>query len=132
MSSDLFDALGEVRSEELLDSDQYYGSQQYFTPVIDFGFSKSKEETFEKWGHDRALAQVVRVVRMVRPLVVTSVFVGGPTDGHGHHQASGQLAQEAFNDAGNPKMFPDQIRDGLMPWTPLKDYAAGAPFYERR
>ncbi len=126
MSSDLFDALGEVRSEELLDSDQYYGSQQYFTPVIDFGFSKSKEETFDKWGHDRALAQVVRVVRMVRPLVVTSVFVGGPTDGHGHHQASGQLAQEAFRDAGDPKMFPDQIRDGLMPWTPLKDYA-GVP-----
>lgn len=127
MSPDLFDALGEVRSEELLDSNKYYGSQQYFTPVIDFGFSKSKEEAFDKWGHDRALAQVVRVVRMVRPLVVSSVFVGGPTDGHGQHQASGELAQEAFRDAGNPKMFPDQIRDGLMPWTPLKDYARIPP-----
>ena len=127
MSPDLFDALGLVRSEELLDATQYYGSQLYFTPVIDFGFSKSKEETFQKWGHESSLAQVVRVIRMVRPLVLTSVFVGGPTDGHGQHQASGQETQEAFNDAGNPNMFPDQIRDGLMPWTPLKDYAASAP-----
>ena len=123
MGSDLFDALGLVRSQELLAADQYYGSQQYFTSVIDFGFSKSKAEALQKWGHEATLAQVVRVIRMVRPLVVTSVFVGGPTDGHGHHQSSGELAQEAFNDAGNPKMFPDQIRDGLQPWTPLKDYA---------
>ena len=89
MGPDLFDALGEVRSEELLDADQYYGSQQYFTRVIDFGFSKSKKKTLAKWGHKQTLAQVVRVIRMDRPLVVTSVFVGGPTDGHGHHQASG-------------------------------------------
>ncbi|HVB99168.1 MAG TPA: PIG-L family deacetylase [Candidatus Dormibacteraeota bacterium] len=123
MGSDLFDALGLVRTEELLDADQYYGSQQYFTPVIDFGFSKSKEETLQKWGHRRTLAQVVRVIRMVRPLVLTSVFVGGPSDGHGHHQASGEMAQEAFSDAGNPHMFPEQIRQGLRPWTPLKDYA---------
>jgi len=123
MSPDLFDALGLVRSEELLDATQYYGSQLYFTPVIDYGFSKSKEEAFEKWGHERSLAQVVRIIRMVRPLVVTSVFVGGPTDGHGQHQASGEEAQEAFNDAGNPNMFPEQIREGLLPWTPLKDYA---------
>ncbi len=123
MSPDLFDALGLVRSEELLEATHYYGSQLYFTPVIDFGFSKSKEETFQKWGHESSLAQVVRVIRTVRPLVLTSVFVGGPTDGHGQHQASGQETQEAFNDAGNPNMFPDQIRDGLMPWTPLKDYA---------
>ena len=123
MSPDLFDALGLVRSEELLDATQYYGSQLYFTPVIDFGFSKSKEETFQKWGHESSLAQVVRVIRMVRPLVLTSVFVGGPTDGHGQHQASGQETQEAFNDAGDPNKFPEQIRAGLMPWTPLKDYA---------
>ena len=123
MSPDLFDALGLVRSEELIDTDDYYGSQLYFTPAIDFGFSKSKEETLQKWGHERSLAEIVRIIRMFRPLVLTSVFVGGPTDGHGQHQVSGQEAQEAFNDAGDPKMFPDQIRDGLMPWTPLKDYA---------
>lgn len=127
MSPDLFDALGLVRSQELLQASRYYGAQQYFTSVIDFGFSKSKEEALQKWGHESTLAQVVRVIRMVRPLVVTSVFVGGPTDGHGQHQASGEMAQEAYMDAGDPTKFPDQIRAGLMPWSPLKDYARVPP-----
>ncbi len=65
----------------------------------------------------------VRVVRMTRPLVITSVFVGGPTDGHGHHAVAGQMAQEVFAAAGDPKMFPEQIRAGLRPWSPLKMYA---------
>lgn len=131
MGPDFFDALGLVRTEELLAADQYYGAQQYFTSAIDFGFSKSKADTLEKWGHNRILAQVVRVIRMVRPLVVTSVFVGGHSDGHGNHQASGELAQEAFRDAGDPKMFPDQIRSGLMPWAPLKDYARVPPHTDK-
>jgi len=123
MSSDYFDAMGLLRSEELLASDQYYGVQQYFTRVIDFGFSKSKAETLQKWTHERVLYDVVRIVRMVRPLVVTSVFVGGHSDGHGHHQVAGQMAQEVFKDAGDPNIFPDQIRAGLRPWTPLRMYA---------
>lgn len=123
MNSDYFDAMGLLRTEELLAADRYYGAQQYFSRVIDFGFSKSKRETVEKWKHGHDLYDVVRVVRMVRPLVVTSVFVGSHSDGHGNHQVSGQLAQEVFNDAGNPKMFPGQIRAGLRPWTPLKMYA---------
>ncbi|HKN33866.1 MAG TPA: PIG-L family deacetylase [Terriglobales bacterium] len=123
MSSDYFDALGLVRTEELLAADRYYGAEQYWTRVCDYGFSKTKEEALEKWGHDRVLADVVRVVRMTRPLVITSVFVGGRTDGHGHHQVSGQMAQEAFKAAGDPAMFPEQLKDGLHPWKPLKDYA---------
>jgi LmbE family N-acetylglucosaminyl deacetylase len=123
MSSDYFDALGLVRSEELLAAGQYYGVQQYFTRVIDFGFSKSKEETIQKWTQQRTLRDAVRVVRMVRPLVVTSVFVGGHSDGHGNHQVAGEAAQEVFKDAGDPNMFPEQIRAGLRPWTPLKMYA---------
>ncbi len=123
MSRDFFDALGLVRTEELLAADHDYGVQQYFTRVIDFGFSKSKTETMQKWGEQRTLGDIVRVVRMVRPLVLTSVFVGGPSDGHGHHQVSGELTQLAFKDAGDPAMFPEQIREGLRPWTPLKDYA---------
>ncbi|MBV9766776.1 MAG: PIG-L family deacetylase, partial [Acidobacteriaceae bacterium] len=96
MSMDLYDALGLVRTEELLTSDQYYGVDQYWTRVIDYGFSKTREEALEKWGHDRVLSDVVRVVRMTRPLVITSVFAGAPTDGHGNHQVSGQMAQEAY------------------------------------
>lgn len=123
MSSDYFDALGLVRTEELLAADRYYGVQQYWTHFTDYGFSKSKEECLGKWGHDKVLYDTVRVIRMVRPLVVTSVFVGGITDGHGNHQVAGQMAQEAFKAAGDPHMFPDQIREGLRPWSPIKDYA---------
>src|SRR6266849_3961149 len=123
MSSHYFDALGLVRSEELLAADRYYGTQQFWTRVCDYGFSKTKEEALDKWGHDRVLADVVRVVRMTRPLVITSVFVGGRTDGHGNHQVAGQMAQEAFKAAGDPAMFPEQIKEGLRPWKPMKDYA---------
>lgn len=123
MSSDYFDALGLVRTEELLAADRYYGTQQFWTRVCDYGFSKTKEEALDKWGHDRVLGDVVRVVRMIRPLTITSVFVGGRTDGHGNHQVAGQMAQEAFKAAGDPAMFPEQIKEGLRPWKPLKDYA---------
>ncbi|MBV9302440.1 MAG: PIG-L family deacetylase, partial [Acidobacteriaceae bacterium] len=89
MSQDLYDALGLVRTQELLASDRYYGVDQYWGRVIDYGFSKTREEALEKWGHDRVLSDVVRVVRMTRPLIITSVFAGAPTDGHGNHQVSG-------------------------------------------
>jgi LmbE family N-acetylglucosaminyl deacetylase len=123
MSDDFEGALGLLRTQELLSADRYSGVEQYFSTVADFGFAKTREEAIGKWGHDRVLADVVRVVRMTRPLVVTSVFVGGPTDGHGHHQVAGQTAQEVFDAAGDPNMFPEQIRAGLRPWTPLKMYA---------
>jgi len=123
MSPDYFDALGLVRTEELLAADRYYGVDQYWTRVCDYGFSKTKEEALEKWGHDRVLSDVVRVVRMTRPLVITSVFVGGRTDGHGNHQVAGQMAQEAVKAAADPAMFPEQIKEGLRPWKALKDYA---------
>ncbi|MGC2195058.1 MAG: PIG-L family deacetylase [Terriglobales bacterium] len=123
MSSNYFDGLGLVRTEELLAAGRYYGVDQYWTRVVDYGFSKTKAESIAKWTHDRVLYDVVRVVRMTRPLVITSVFVGGPTDGHGNHQTSGAMAQEVFNAAGDPNVFPDQIAAGLKPWTPLKDYA---------
>jgi LmbE family N-acetylglucosaminyl deacetylase len=127
MSNDLWDRLGEVRTQELLAAGQAYGVHQYFTRVADYGFSKTLEEAMKEWGHDRVLYDVVRVVRMTRPLVVTSVFVGGVSDGHGHHQTSGEMAQEVFNAAADPKIFPDQIAAGLLPWSPLKVYAR-APF----
>ena len=123
MSANYFDGLGLVRTEELLAADRYYGVDQYWTRVVDYGFSKTKAESITKWTHDRVLYDVVRVVRVTRPLVITSVFVGGPTDGHGNHQTAGAMAQEVFKAAGDPNVFPDQIAVGLKPWTPVKDYA---------
>ena len=128
MSNDLYEALGLVRTEELLMSDRYYGVEQYWGTEIDYGFSKTREEALEKWGHDRVLSDVVRIVRITRPLVLSSLFVGAATDGHGHHQVSGQMTQEAFLAAGDPNKFPEQILEGLRPWQPLKVYAH-TPFF---
>jgi LmbE family N-acetylglucosaminyl deacetylase len=120
MSADFEDALGLVRTQELLAADRYMGVDQMFGTVVDYGFSKTKEEAFAKWGRERVLYDAVRAVRLNRPLVVAAVFVGGVTDGHGHHQVSGELAQEMLAMAGDPKVFPEM---GLAPWTPLKVYA---------
>src|SRR3954463_12294633 len=123
MSPDFFDALGLVRTMELLQAGRYYGVDQYWTRVVDYGFSKTKAESISRWTHDRVLYDVVKGVRQVRPLVITSVFVGGPSDGHGNHQTAGAMAQEVFKAAGDPNAFPEQLREGLRPWSPVKDYA---------
>jgi LmbE family N-acetylglucosaminyl deacetylase len=127
MSGDFDDALGLIRTQELLAADRYMAVDQFFGTEVDFGFSKTKEEAFSKWTHDRVLYDTVRAIRLYRPLVIASVFIGEPSDGHGQHQVSGQIAQEAFNAAGDPSVFPDQIAAGLQPWQPLKVYAR-SPF----
>ncbi|HZT77550.1 MAG TPA: PIG-L family deacetylase [Vicinamibacterales bacterium] len=124
---ELFDALGLIRTEELLRADQYYGvDQQYFTTVVDYGFSKRLEEALQKWGRENVLRDAVRIVRLERPLVIVSRFQGNERDGHGNHQAAGLIAQEAYRVAGDANAFPEQIRDeGLRPWQPLKLYMGG-------
>ena len=123
IGSNLSDVLGVLRAEELLASDQYYGVQERFSRVADFGFSKSPDETFQKWGgHDTALADMVRVIRTFRPDVLVARFSGTERDGHGHHQASSILAKEAFRAAADPKRFPEQIAAGLRPWQAKKFY----------
>jgi len=123
IGSNLSDVLGVLRAEELLASDQYYGVQERFSRVADFGFSKSPEETFAKWGgHDVALGDMVRVIRTFRPDVLVARFSGTDRDGHGHHQASSILAKEAFRAAADPKRFPEQIAAGLEPWQAKKFY----------
>jgi LmbE family N-acetylglucosaminyl deacetylase len=123
IGSNLSDVLGVLRALELLASDQSYGIQDRFSRVADFGFSKSPDETFQKWGgHDVALRDMVRVIRTFRPDVLAPRFSGTERDGHGHHQASSILAQEAFRAAADPKRFPEQIAEGLLPWQAKKLY----------
>jgi LmbE family N-acetylglucosaminyl deacetylase len=123
VGSNLFDVLGVLRTLELTGSDRYYGVEQRFTRVADFGFSKNPDETFQKWnGHDVALADIVRVIRTFRPDVLVSRFQGTDRDGHGHHQASGILTREAFRAAADPNRFPEQIKEGLLPWQAKKFY----------
>jgi LmbE family N-acetylglucosaminyl deacetylase len=123
IGSNLSDVLGVLRAEELLASDEYYGVQERFSRVADFGFSKTAEETFAKWGgHDVALADIVRVIRTFRPDVLVARFSGTERDGHGNHQASSILAKEAFRAAADAKRFPEQIAQGLQPWQAKKFY----------
>jgi LmbE family N-acetylglucosaminyl deacetylase len=123
VGSNLSDVLGVLRTEELLAADQYYGVEERFSRVADFGFSKSAEETFAKWGgHEVALGDMVRVIRTFRPDVLVARFSGTEADGHGHHQASSILTKEAFRAAADPKRFPEQIGQGLLPWQAKKLY----------
>ncbi|HET9281902.1 MAG TPA: PIG-L family deacetylase [Candidatus Angelobacter sp.] len=122
------DELGILRTLELLEADKYYGVEQRFSHVTDFGFSKTAEETFNKWhGHDIALGDLVRAIRAFRPDVLIARFSGTPRDGHGHHQASALLTIEAFRAAADPNKFPEQIKEGLQPWQARKLYVGNPP-----
>ena len=106
IGNELGEALGAVRTEELLAARRLDGGRQYFARAFDFGFSRSAEETFRHWPRDTVLGDVVRVVRAFRPHAVIAIFSGTPADGHGHHQASGLLAREAYEAAADTARFP--------------------------
>ena len=127
-SGDAFsDELGVLRTLELLAATNYYAIDLRFSRVADFGFSKTPEETFEKWGgHDVVVADLVRIIRTFRPDVLTSRFSGTPRDGHAHHQDSAIVTREAFRAAGDPNRYPEQIKEGLLPWQPKKLYAGNS------
>jgi LmbE family N-acetylglucosaminyl deacetylase len=126
IGSELFDALGLIRTEELLLADRYYGvDRQYFTTAVDYGFSKRLDEALDKWGTEYVLRDMVRIIRTERPMVLISRFQGTARDGHGNHMAAGLLTQQAFKLAGDPAMFPNQVATGLRPWQPLKLYIGG-------
>ena len=119
---ELYDALGILRTEELLAAGRYYGVDQMFTRVTDFGFSKRLDETLEHWGKDVVLRDVVYAVRTYRPDVIIARFHGKPRDGHGNHQTAGLMAAEVFKAAADPNVFPEQLKEGLRPWQVKKLY----------
>jgi len=121
---ELFQPLGILRTEELAAVHRYDGAAQYFSRAYEFGYSFSVEETFQKWGHDEILADVVRVLRAVRPDVILTLPLESKEGGQ-HHQAAGRLAVEAFRAAADPARFPDQIGEGLRPWQARKVYQGG-------
>jgi LmbE family N-acetylglucosaminyl deacetylase len=108
------EALGVVRTAELLAATRAYGVRLYFTRAVDFGYSKSAEETLRFWG-DVPLADIVRVIRVFRPEIVLNPW-GGVHTGHGQHQAVGLLVPEAVAAAADPTKFPGQLAEGLRPW----------------
>ena len=122
IGNELFEPLGVIRTEELLQSRALDGGQQMFTRVMDYGFSKTRAEAAEKWGEQLTLGDMVRAIRAFRPLVIFSRFSGTPADGHGQHQLAGYLTPIAFKAAADPNQFPEQIRAGLRPWQARKLY----------
>ena len=123
IGSELGEALGLLRTEELLAARRLDGAGQFFTRAYDFGFSKTQDETWSHWPRDTILKDVVRVIRRFRPQIVVSIFSGTPIDGHGQHQAAGWAAREAFRIAGDSTRFPELEREEhLAPFTPIKFY----------
>ena len=114
--------MGLIRTQELLAARRIDGGEQFFTRAIDFGFSKSPEEALEKWGREQVLSDMVRVIRRFRPDVIVSRFSPLLSSGHGQHTAVGKLSSVAFEAAGDPSRFPDQIQRGLRPWKAKRLY----------
>src|SRR4051812_18375877 len=112
-------ALGVLRTEELLAVHRFDGAEQYFTRALDFGFSFSVEESIEKWGHDEIVGDLVRHIRTVRPDVIAGFLCGGQAGGL-HHQASAKLTAEAYRAAADPAKYPEQIAAGLRPWQAMR------------
>ncbi len=115
IGSEQGDALGVIRTQELLAARRIDGAEQFFTRAIDFGFTKTTDETFAKWGREKILSDVVWVIRRFRPDVIVLRFSGTPRDGHGQHQVSAILGKEAFSAAADPARFPEQLRF-VQPW----------------
>jgi LmbE family N-acetylglucosaminyl deacetylase len=111
---ELYEELGVIRAYETQSAVNVYGAKAYNLNKRDFGFSKSAEETFKFWDHEDSLRRMVKIIREVRPDVVITNH--DTTHGHGHHQAMGILALEAFDSANDANKFPDQIKDGLKTW----------------
>jgi LmbE family N-acetylglucosaminyl deacetylase len=115
IGSEQGDLLGLIRTQELLGARRIDGAQQFFTRAIDFGFTKTVDETMEKWGHDTILSDMVWVIREFKPDVIILRFSGTPKDGHGQHQSSSLLGKEAFSAASDPRRFPEQLK-WVQPW----------------
>ena len=120
IGNELGEALGVIRTEELLAARRIDGAHQYFGREYDFGFSKTADETRTHWPQDSVLNDVMTVMRAFRPHIVITTFSGTPRDGHGHHQISAIVARDAYNMASDTVRFP--VAQFGKPWTPLKLY----------
>lgn len=109
-------ALGMIRSEELLAARRIDGAEQFFANADDFGYSKSKEETLQKWDKNKLLEQIVRIIRSFKPNIIITRFPPDKRAGHGHHAASALLAAEAFDLAADSNSFIHHFKEGLLPW----------------
>ena len=123
--------LGILRTQELLAARRIDGGDQFFTRAVDFGYSKSADESFEKWNREDILYDAVWVIRKFQPDVIITRFPPDRRGGHGHHTASAMLAIEAFEKAGDPNVFPDQLND-VQAWQPKAVYWNASTWWNRK
>src|SRR5256886_6086362 len=128
LGPELGERLGIIRTEELLDARRIDHGKQFFTRAIDFGFSKTADETMRIWDHDKILADVVWVIRKFRPDVIVTRFSPEDQLTHGHHTASAILAREAFAAAADPNRFPRQLAF-VKPWRATRLVWNTSPFF---
>lgn len=122
---ELYEELGAIRTHETERAARHLGTQVYFLNFKDFGFSKSAEETYERWGgRDHVTSRLVYLIRKLKPDVLFTnhdTTTVGPNRQHGHHQAVGVSAYEAFELASDPTFHPEQLReDGVDLWQPKR------------
>ncbi len=108
--------LGLIRTQELLAARRIDGAEQFFSRAYEFGFSKSADEALKIWNREKALSDVVWMIRKFQPDVVITRFPGDARAGHGHHAGSSIIAQEAYTAAADPNKFPEQFAFGVKPW----------------
>lgn len=107
--------LGLIRTHELLEARKLDGAKQFFTRAVDFGFSKSPEETFKHWNEYVLTNDVVRIIRQYRPDVIICRFPPDSRAGHGQHSVSAIIAAKAFRIAGDESQFTEHFTD-YKPW----------------
>ena len=113
---DLGEALGVLRTQELLAARGVDGARQYFTRAFDFGYTRSLPETFGKWPEEALLADAVRILRRFKPQVILSVFGNDGSGGHGQHQAAGHTAFLAFARSAQALPALDESGETAAPW----------------
>ena len=128
IGAELREKLGVIRTQELLAARRLDHGRQFFTRAVDFGFSKTAEETLRIWDRDKILSDIVWVIRRFRPDVVVTRFSPDDDKTHGHHTASAILAREAFQAAGDPKRFPEQLAF-VEVWKPARLVWNTSPFF---
>lgn len=109
IGSEQGEELGVIRTQELLEARRIDGATQFFSRAYDFGYSKTPDETLDKWNKNEVLYDIVWVIRKFKPDVIISRFPTTGEGGHGHHTASAMLIKEAFEAAADSTVFPDQL-----------------------
>src|ERR1700722_2987918 len=121
---ELFRDIAVLRTSELLSVHRIDGAEQYFTRAIDYGYSFDPEEVISKWGRKDIVGDYVRLWRTLRPDIIVTMNIQG-RGGDRAHEATTVLVRESFRAAGDPSMYPEQLKEGLRPWQPKKLYFAG-------